>query len=557
MRRALRLILCVFSIFVVLVGSTSAQSTKIETATFTALAQSERVRVIITLTDPAQANTPPAQRHALVASAQRGVVTRLQAKGGRILRRYAQVPALVADVNAAALAALISDPTVLYVQVDQEGGAMTTESVPAIGANLVHSTYGLTGAGVRVAVIDSGIDTDHPDLADDLVAQACFTGAGSPSLSSCPPGNTVTGTSAEDANGHGTNVTGIITSKGTIAPLGFAPDADIISIRVLNAGGTGFVSDWVAALDWLLANQETLRTDIVNMSLGTFVTYAPNCDAEQPAMASAINLLRNYYGIPTFVATGNQGESFTVAAPACIANSIAVGATYDSDLGREPDTGTWRTRFGSGWPLCFDAATSISVLTCFTNGGAAVDLVAPGVYITSTGLGGITSRYAGTSQAAPTAAGVAALMLQARPALSPDAIETILETTGVPLTDTRNGLTYPRVDAYAAVTSAMTILPTPVQVAPINRAVTGLLPTFTWSHVDGADAYYFWLSRADGAKVYDVWLNPADYCDATTCNFESYFELLPGIHRWWIQAWDTIHGYSQWSPAALFEASSE
>lgn len=556
MSRALRLIVCVFSIFVVLVGNTSAQSTKIETAAFTALAQSDRIRVIVTLNDPAAVATAPSERRTLVAAAQRSVVSRLQASGGIVVRRYAQVPALVADINTNALTALMSDPTVLYVQVDQEGGAMTTESVPAIRADLVHSNYGLSGDGIRVAVLDSGIDTDHPDLVDDLVAQACFTGGGSAALSSCPPGNTVTGTSAEDANGHGTNVTGIITSKGTIAPIGFAPDADIISVRVLNSGGSGFISDWVAALDWLLANQETLRTDIINMSLGTFVTYAPNCDAEQPAMASAINLLRDYYGIPTFVSSGNQGEFHTIAAPACITKAIAVGATYDSDLGREPDTGTWRTRFGSGWPTCFDATTNLSVITCFTNGGAGIDIVAPGVYITSTGLNGSTSRYAGTSQAAPTAAGVAALMLQARPALSPDAIESIMETTGVAVTDTRNNLTYPRIDAYSAVTSAMTIFPTPVQVAPINRAVTGLLPTFTWAHVDGTDAYYFWLSRADGAKVYDVWLNPADYCDATTCNFESYFELLPGVHRWWVQAWDTVQGYSQWSPAALFEVAS-
>ncbi|MBK8027395.1 MAG: S8 family serine peptidase [Chloroflexi bacterium] len=106
----------------------------------------------------------------------------------------------------------------------------------------MHSQYGLTGAGVRVAVLDSGIDTDHPDLADDLIAQVCFTGGGTPALGSCPPADTNTGISAEDENGHGTNVAGIITSDGTVAPIGFAPDAQIVAVRVLDGFGSGWLS---------------------------------------------------------------------------------------------------------------------------------------------------------------------------------------------------------------------------------------------------------------------------------------------------------------------------
>lgn len=552
MVRALRMVF-ILTCCAILVGGVKAQSNTIASSTFTALAQSERARVIITLRDPAAADAPLAERRGRVAAAQDAVFEALTASGGVILRRFSLVPGFVAEIDAAALPALMDDPRVLYVQADEPGGIATAESVPALGAHTVHSLYGLTGAGVRAAVLDSGVDTDHPDLADDLVAQACFTGGGTPALGACPPGNTTTGTSAEDANGHGTNVTGIITAGGVVAPVGFAPDAEIVAVRVLDSFGSGWLSDWTAALDWLSANQETLHVDVVNMSLGSFIAYAPNCDAEHPSMASAVNLLRNYWDIPTFAATGNQGEPFLTAAPACISSVIAVGATYDSALGREPDSGTWRTKFGGSWPTCFDDPTGIAVLTCFTNGGGAVDVVAPGAYITSAGLGGGTSRYAGTSQAAPTAAGVAALMLQARPALSPDVLEATLKATGVLIDDPRSAFEYRQVNALAAVESVLTLLPTPTQIAPLDRAVTGTTPIFTWTPVAGSDAYYFWLSHADGTKILNVWLDPTVLCDAVVCAFESYFPLKPGAHRWWVQAWDSALGESPWSPMAVFE----
>lgn len=565
LRPIFRLVLILISLSAAFTLRLDAQSDKIDTATFTALAANERVRVIVTLDAPGALTASPADRRSQVTAVQDAVLNRFQspglsggitsvtANGITVRRRFSQIPAFTADVDSAALTALLADPRVLYIQADEPGGAAMTESVPAIHADVVHNSLGLTGAGVRAAVLDSGIDTDHPDLADDLIGQRCFTGAGVSGAGTCPPGNTNTGTSAEDANGHGTNVAGIITSKGTIAPLGFAPDADIFAIRVLDGSGSGWLSDWIAALDWLAANQETLNIDVVNMSIGSFSAYSAPCDAQQPAFANAVNLLVDTYDVTIFSSTGNQGNAVNMAAPACIAKVIAVGATYDSDLGREPDTGTWQNRFGSGWPTCFDATTSLNTLACFTNGGTGVDVVAPGVYITSTGIGGGTSRYAGTSQASPTTAGVAALMLQARPALAPATIENILKSTGVSISDPRNGLIYPRIDALAAVQSALTLFPTPVQTSPVSHAITGVLPTFTWTDVPGTEAYFFWLMHSDGSRVYKVWLNPADYCSAGVCTFTSFFDLDVGSYRWRVQGWSGSQGYSEWSPAALFE----
>jgi hypothetical protein len=126
-----------------------------------------------------------------------------------------------------------------------------------------------------------------------------------------------------------------------------------------------------------------------------------------------------------------------MGAPACIANAISVGAVYDANV-------------GSVTLGCTDATTSADKVTCFSNTNATLDLLAPGARITSTGRGGGTSTFVGTSQASPHAAAAAALLLQAGSSLTPTEIETALESTGVPATDPKNGLTFPRIDVFAA-----------------------------------------------------------------------------------------------------------
>ncbi len=125
-------------------------------------------------------------------------------------------------------------------------------------------------------------------------------------------------------------------------------------------------------------------------------------------------------------------------------------------MGTEPDSGTYNSVFGGSWPACSDAATSVQTITCFTNSNATMDIVAPGARITSSGMGGGTSTYTGTSQASPTAAGIAALMLEANPSLTPAQIESYLESTGTTVTDPKNGLNFPLIDALAAVTAVNT-----------------------------------------------------------------------------------------------------
>ena len=227
---------------------------------------------------------------------------------------------------------------------------------------------------------------------------------------------------AEDDHGHGTHVTGIITSDGNVASRGVAPGASIVSVKVLDSNNQFCCSsDVVAGLDWILANRPDVK--VVNMSLLTFATYTGDCDgadAGTMAFADSIDqLVAN--GVSVFAASGNSSLANAMGAPACVANAISVGAVNDFDQ-----------------------------VAFFSNGSATLDILAPGVGIVSTALGGGTTALSGTSMAAPHGAGTAALLLDAFPGLTPASLLATLEATGRPVTDPQNGFTDPRIDAEAA-----------------------------------------------------------------------------------------------------------
>jgi hypothetical protein len=131
---------------------------------------------------------------------------------------------------------------------------------------------------------------------------------------------------------------------------------------------------------------------------------------------------------------------------------IAVAATYDSDVGTQPPGGsTYRARFGANVADCGDRTTAFDQVTCFSNTPARIDIAAPGAPMLSDGLNGQTSTYRGTSQASPAAAGVAALMLECNPSLTPTQIKDAMVKTGVPSLDSKTMRMIPSLRADAAV----------------------------------------------------------------------------------------------------------
>lgn len=390
-----------------------------------------RVIVALAFATDATAGVPGASLdlatlRAGVSAAQRDVLARLTEDDFAVSRRFQAVPAFAGIVRTEdALARLAADTRVRRVDLDIGGTGLLDESVPHIDADLRHGV-GNTGEGVVVAVLDTGVDTNHPDIGTDLVAEACFgdddgaiDGAGF-----CPGGgDRETGAgSAEDDAGHGTHVSGIITSDGTVSSPGVAPDADLVAIKVLNncsfSGCFSFTSEIVAALDYIIATP-ALGVDVINMSIGTNALYTGTCDntdAITMSVAAAINTLRTN-GVIAFAAAGNNGSSTQMPLPACVGNVMSVGSADLED----------------------DAAAS-------SNSNSTTDIFAPGVGITSLAVGGGTTGASGTSMASPHAAGCAALLIEAGDATTPAQIETRLETSPFTVTVAANSLSFPRID---------------------------------------------------------------------------------------------------------------
>jgi hypothetical protein len=445
-------------------GSPTTQETdvaEVDPRVERALANADRAGVFLMLRES----------DASTASAQQSVIDRL-GTDFEVSHRYGSIRALAGSLTRAGLATVRGLADVTAIQIDGQGSGGLAQALPAVGIDKVHDERGLTGKGITVAVLDSGAPTMHPALPNVIVAQHCFTS------SACPPLNQNQGDSAEDDHNHGSNVTGIVASRGGggIAK-GYAPGASIVAVKVLNRQNGGRVSDWVAGFDWVSTNLAMLNVKVINASLVSTEEYASaaDCDRGEGALSAVTKKLIEA-GVTITASSGNTGHIQTMTAPACNTGVIAVGATYDSDLGPQPESGgTYQALGGGNWPACSDAQTNAKTIACFTStAGSRLDVLAPGSQLTSTGKGTGMSMFRGTSQAAPGVAGLAALLLECNPALTPASILDVLKQTGEMVMDPRNGLSYPLIRGVQAVEMACPNMPgTPA----MPTAGAGGLPT--------------------------------------------------------------------------------
>ncbi len=434
-----------FAILWTLINFPQAQAAKIFDAVTHEFSKNSLVRVIVRFKHKARSDSSDSTKMREIAALGASVIEQVDAI--EVNRQFSLVPAIAMTINAEDLAILKQHPLVEDIDLDVPGFGSMVQSAPLANMSPLYA-QGLNAAGIKIAIVDSGIDTDHADFSGRIVAQQCFCAGVAGAVGCCPNGtDTQTGVgAAEDDHGHGTNVSGIAAGNGTVAQRGGASAANIVSVKVLDSNNSFCCSsDVIAALDWVRTNHSD--TKVLNASLGTGSLFSGFCDAAggfATAMSTAVsNLVNN--GTMVTVSSGNQGNATQISAPACANAATAVGAVWDANLSSQTFLGCTQT-------------PSVDLATCFTNSSNAVDLYAPGAFVTSSGFSGGTSTFGGTSQATPLVAGCAAIMRAQFPLLSVAQIEAVLRESPNQITDPKNGLQFARLncaDAYSRLNSSL------------------------------------------------------------------------------------------------------
>ena len=304
----------------------------------------------------------------------------------------------------------------------------------SIGALWVGGQLGVTGTGVGVATIDSGVSPTHPDLDGRVLHFADFVGRQA---------------SPYDDYGHGTHVAGIVAGSGRAsngARRGVAPGAHLVVLKALDQRGVGFTSNVIAAIEYAIEHRRAFNIRVINLSVAASVYESYLTDPLTVAARRAVDA-----GIVVVAAAGNRGRTASgnaayggIASPGNAPWVLTVGAISENGTASRNDDAV--AEFSSRGPSALDLEVK-------------PDVVAPGVAIESTTepssalfnshpgsrlWGAQASAHepylslTGTSMAAPVVSGVVALMIEANPGLTPNAVKAIVQYTA----ETRAGVDY-------------------------------------------------------------------------------------------------------------------
>lgn len=358
---------------------------------------------------------------------------------------YKLTPTAAVEATGRDIDELTEDDQIEYIWLDEEVHTWLDRSLSQIGVPAVWQA-GYRGAGIKLAIVDTGLDTSHPCFAGRVAAGASFVGGG-----------------FEDENGHGTHVASTAAGgQTTQGPqyVGVAPEAQLYIARVLDRNGSGSMSGVMAGVEWAVDQ----NVHVINMSLGGSIP-SDGQDALSLTCNAAVG-----QGVVVCVAAGNAGPSTrTVGSPGAATDVITVGA-----VNRNNNIAS----FSSRGPT--------------TDGRTKPDVCAPGTDIvaaraTGTGLGVPVDDYftavSGTSMATPHVAGLAALLRQAKPSLTPAEMKQALMETALDLGQDANAQGAGVVRAEQALQFVLGQTPTPGPTpgptpTPTPGEPKGCLPTF-------------------------------------------------------------------------------
>lgn len=430
-----------------------------------------------------------------------------------------------------ALLALVNEADVESVT---ENDVVTMEAMDAESPGLVRqaqaASAGYRGASTYVGVLDTGLNFAHADFGS---CTANFTPA-----TTCRAAayelNTNVNDGVLDDDGHGTNVSGIVA--------GIAPGTKVISLDVFQKVWNSAEGQYAQSafdnvvLDGMntLINWRNGGTNIVvaNLSLGSG-TFAGACSDTYGFNAARAA------GILPVVAAGNNTSTAGIASPACIPAALSVGAVYDSSFG------------GIVFKACSDATTAANKVTCFSQSGPNLKMLAPGSQIDAAGI-----TQSGTSQASPHVAGAAAVLKGAKSTATVVQVESALVNNGLSIID-RDGRTRKRLDVYSAVTALVgsaaadttaPVVATPAQTPVLqSQLTTGTVFRISWSATDasGINAYDLYSSTNGG-----TWTREA--LSAGTATSKDFLLTAGNRYQFQVAAQDKAGNWSTWEVGSSF-----
>jgi serine protease AprX len=358
--------------------------------------------------------------------------------GGKPGRRLGLINGQVLDLPNVALPVLANHPSVSSIHFDRPTAGEMNRVAVTVGARAAQTDFGFKGAGVGVAVIDSGLTAYHDDLTYSGTSKVVKSSGQQRTVGFV---DFVNGrTTPYDDNGHGTHVAGIIAGNGYDshgARAGIAPETHLVGLKVLDSQGRGVVSNVIAALDWILANKAAYNIRVANLSVGAAVTESYNTD---PLALAARRVVSS--GVVVVTAAGNLGKNAlgqpqygAITAPGNAPWVLTVGAySHQGTVERTDDV---MALYSSRGPTAIDFQAKPDVVA---PGTGVVSLSDPNslLYLTMSEYllkGSFTTgtlpylSLTGTSMSAPVVAGTVALMLQANPSLTPNMVKAIIQYT--------------------------------------------------------------------------------------------------------------------------------
>jgi len=436
----------------------------------------------------------------------------------RVRARWRSVHAIAAALTAGQVRLLERDPNVTGIEVDRMLTVDVSTARASYGVTKAVTDFGVTGDRDGVArsfttrdvvacVIDTGIDATHIDLDQgQVIGWKDFVNGR---------------TAPYDDNGHGTHVAGILAGQGdaNTAYRGVAPATALVGVKVMNSSGTGYTSTIISGVQFCIDNKVRYNIRIINMSLGG----GASSDGTD-ALSAVVNAAADH-GILPVVAAGNSGPGrATIGTPAAAAKALTVCSISDPGV-----LGFAISSFSSRGPTA--------------DGRVKPDVCAPGLSITAPRANSTNGyiTYSGTSMAAPFAAGVAALMLDANNAMTPAQVKVAIMGTALDWsgTGTDNETGAGRLQAYEAIKRAGSFTGTG-PVVPAHFMSSGSLSATdaqdTWSlrvsSTSSPLAVTVVIPGASGGKDFDVVVrapNGTIVADSTTTTRQETIGFKPSV----------------------------